>query len=539
MSVVKLFSCSICIVFVISMACGPAFSATLQTADTQIIRHNVGTAVNQLDPALSTTLPEMNVQLQAFEGLTRVAADGTVGTGAAKAWEISDNGTRYIFRLRTAAKWSNGDPVTAYDFEYAWRRLLDPATGAYYAYRGYVIKNAEAYHTGRVTDANQLGIKALDQWTLEVVLAVPHAGFLTLVAYPPFFPVHKGIVEKHGAGWAVDPATYVGNGPYRLNSWLPNRQLELEKNPYYWDVANVQPDKLLFTLADSDATALTMWEKGQIDSTHTVPASDIQRLQQEGKLSMVSDLGVYYYVFNTQIEPFADPRVRKALTMAIDRQFLVEHVTQGGQVPAYAFVPYGIPDINNNTDFREVGGNYFVEDIAVAQALLAEAGYPDGAGFPPLTIMYSSSENHQQIAWAIAELWRQNLGIEVALVEQEWEDFLRSLKQGNYQIARIGWASDCLDAYSFLKLWLTNGESNYAFWSHKEYDRLLELGDATDETAARMEALHGAERILLQEMPVMPIYFLTRPYLQTDDIHGVARSPLGYVDFKNAWRAVK
>jgi oligopeptide transport system substrate-binding protein len=535
---VKLLRC-ICTALIYLLFCAPVFAAVLPMANEQIIRHNVGGKITHIDPALSTTLPEMNIQLQAFEGLTRVAADGAIVTGTAKSWEVLDQDTRYVFHLRTAAKWSNGSPVTAYDFEYAWKRLLDPAADAYNAHQAYVIKNGEAYYTGKITDVTQLGVRALDQWTLEVVLEKPVAYFLTLVAYPPFLPVNKAIVEQYGSDWATSPATYVSNGPFRLKYWAPVIHLEFEKNPHYWDASNVKLSRLFFTLSDSVTTELTKWENRQIDSTHTVPASQIQRLKAEGKLSTVCDLGTYFYVFNTRVSPLDDPKARKALALAIDRKNLVEQVTRGNQIPAYALVPYGMPDSKYNEDFRVRGSDYFAEDHSMAKALLTEAGYPGGVGFPPLTILYSASVIHRQIAQAIAKSWQQNLGIKVTLVEQEWEDYLQSLEQGDYQVARFGWTSAYLDAITFLELWQTEGENNNTFWSNTEYDLLLETAQLSEVRETRIQALHDAEQVLMDEMPVMPIYFLTRPYLQSDAVQGVVRSPLGYIDFKSAWRAVE
>lgn len=530
---------SLSLVLALMLATGTALAAAPKMAKEQVLRHNVGTEPEKLDPALSTGLPEMTVQLQAFEGLTRLSKDGKPVPGVAKSWEIKDNGTRYIFHLRTTAKWSNGASLTASDFEYAWKRLLKPATAAEYAYQAYYIKNGEAYNTKKLTDPNQVGVKALDKYTLEVKLESATPYFLSITSFQALFPVYRPAVEKYGDKWATKPETYIGNGPFKMVKWVHNNQIEFVKNPYYWDAANVKLNKLIFTLVDSEKTELTMWETGQIDSTNGAPASDIPRLKKEGKLHIGDDLGNYYYMFNTKIKPLDDARVRKALSLAIDRKLIVENVTRAEQVPALAFVPYGMPDVKSGADFRRTAGNYFKEDVAAAKKLLADAGYPDGKGFPTLNILYNTSDNHKRIAEAIQEFWKKNLGINVNLTNQEWGVYLESRDQGKFDIARAGWASDYVDAMSFVDMWVTNGGNNDTFWSNKEYDRLVDVAKSTSDPAKRIKAMHDAEKILMDEMPVMPIYFTTRPYLESTVAQGVIHTALGYVDFKSAWRAEK
>lgn len=508
--------------------------AAPQMARDQVARHNLGTEPEKLDPALSTGVPEMNVELAVFECLTRLNADGIPEPGVAKSWDILDNGMRYVFHLRQS-KWSNGDPVTAHDFEYAWKRLLKPATAAEYAYQAYYIKNGRAYNEGKLKDASQVGVKALNDLTLEVRLEEPTPYFLSISAFQAFSPVNKKVVEKYGDTWATKPETYIGNGPFKLVKWVHNNVMEFVKNDNYWDAANVKLSKLVFTLVDEEKTELTMFETGQIDSTHSAPISDIPRLKREGKLIIGADLATYYYMFNTKVKPLDDVRVRKALSMAINRQLIVDNVTRAEQVPALALVPFGIPDAKRGQDFRKVGGNYFTEDLATARKLLADAGYPGGKGFPTLEILYNTSANHKRIAEVIQEFWKKNLGINVTLTNQEWGVYLESRDHGRYQVSRAGWVADYNDPMTFIDMWVTDGGNNDTFWSNKEYDRLVALAKSSGDASVRMKAMHDAEKILMAEMPIMPIYFYTRPYLQSSKLHDVVRTSLGQEDFKTAW----
>lgn len=533
----RLFSLSLVLAFV--LAAGTAFAAAPQMAKEQVLRHNVGTEPEKLDPALSTGVPEMNVEMQVFEGLTRLGPDGSVLPGVAKSWEVKDGGKTYIFHLRTSAKWSNGMSVLASDFEYSWKRLLKPQTAAEYAYQAYYIKNGEAYNTKKITDPSQVGVKALDKYTLEVKLEAPTPYFLSITAFQGLSPVNRAVVEKYGDKWATKPETYIGNGPFKMVKWVHNNQIEFAKNPYYWDAQNVKLSKLVFTLVDSEKTELTMWETGEIDSTNSAPISDIPRLKNEGKLTIADQLGNYYYMFNVNVKPLNDARVRKALSLAIDRKLIVQNVTRAEQTPAYAFVPFGLPDAKKGADFRKVGGNYYKDDVAEAKKLLAEAGYPDGKGFPTLSILYNTSDNHKRIAEAIQEFWKKNLGINVNLTNQEWGVYLENRDQSKYDIARAGWLSDYMDAMSFMDMWVTGGGNNDTNWSNKEYDRLIDLAKNATDNTQRVKAMHDAEKILMDEMPILPIYFYTQPYLRSSVVQDMYRNSLGYVDFRNAWRSVK
>jgi oligopeptide transport system substrate-binding protein len=510
--------------------------AGAERAAEQVIRFNLGTEPETLDPAKSTGVPEARIELNVFEGLTRLDADDLPQPAIAEKWEISEDGLRYVFHLRKSS-WSNGDPVTAHDFEYAWKRALAPETASQYAYQLFYIKNGEAYNAGEVTDPNLVGVKALDDYTLEVELEAPTGYFLSLVAFPTLMPVNRKVVEADPDGWFMKPETYVGNGPFKVTKWVHNSYMELEKNDLYWDADSVIVGKLVATLIESEDTELVMFETDQLDITHTVSRPEIPRLKKEGLLKVTPNLGTYYYIFNCEAEPLDDVRVRKALSMAIDRQAVTEYVTRAGEIPALAWVPPGIPDAEPGAEFREVGGDMLEENVEKAKALLAEAGYPDGKGFPTLTILYNTMEMHKAIAEVIQEFWKKNLNIDVRLNNQEWGVYLNSRDEGDFQVARAGWVGDYIDPMTFMDMHVKDGGNNDSNWSDPEHDRLIELAKTSNDPAVRMKAMHEAEAIILEQLPIMPIYYYVEPFLEKDYIKDVIYSSLGFIDFKTAWVA--
>jgi oligopeptide transport system substrate-binding protein len=499
----------------------------------QKITYNVGGEPETLDPAASTSLVDSTVQMALFEGLVRLDAKEQPIPGMAERWDISNDGQTYTFYLRDAL-WSNGDPVTAYDFEYAWTRLLDPEMANYYAYQLYYLVGGEAYNTGQGI-ASELGVKALDERTLEVQLIAPIPYFLSLTALSNLYPVNHEVVEADPE-WHTNPETYVCNGPFKLVEWTHNQSLVLEKNENYWSADDVKLETLIITTVESDATQLTLFETDQIDIAEVPPLQEMSRLLEENIASIHLDLGVYFYTFNTEVEPLDDVRVRKALSMAIDRQSLIDHVTQAFEKPAYALVPYGVVDVEKG-DFREKGGNYFQEDVDEAQSLLREAGYPQGQGFPVLKILYNTSEAHQRIAEAIQEMWKNNLGIQVELINQEGGVYAKSINLGDYEIGRAGWTPDYNDAMTYLDLWVSSDlPMYYTGWSNTTYDQLIREAKTGLDLTARSAALHDAEALLMDEMVVMPILFYTNQNLVKPWVKGVIVPTLAsYQDFRWAY----
>ncbi|MCL6450825.1 MAG: peptide ABC transporter substrate-binding protein [Acetobacteraceae bacterium] len=527
------FGLVIALIATLGLACakkGPKAAAE------QVLRYNLGTEPETLDPAKMTGIPEFTALMQFMEGLTRIGTNGNPEPGIAKSWEISPDGTKYTFHLRDAV-WTSGEPVTAYDFEFAWKRALDPATAADYAYQLYYIKGGQAFNEGKGT-ADEVGVKAKDAKTLEVTLEAPTPYFLSLTAFQTYMPLPKSLVESN-PDWWTKPETMACNGPFKVTVWDHHSKLEYAKNDKYWDAKSVKLSKLIYYMIEESSTELTMFETGEIDFADNPPLPDIDRLKAEGKLKISTLLGTYYYLFQCQKVPINDARVRKALTYAIDRQSLVTNVTKGGQVPATAFVPPQVPDAKPGKDFRTVGGEYFKDnDVATAQKLLAEAGYPGGANFPPVEILYNTSEAHKAIAEAIQEMWKKSLGITgVTLTNQEWGVYLATRDQGTYQIARAGWLGDYLDPMTFLDMWVTGGGNNNTFWGDAEYDRLVEEAKKTLNNEERFAKMHKIEDILFRDNPIAPIYYYVDLWLCKDYVQGIYKSPLGPTDFKWAWIA--
>lgn len=502
----------------------------------QVIIYNDGAEPETIDPHRSTGIPEANIELQVFEGLTRLNEHTKPVPGIAEKWDVSADGLHYTFHLRDA-KWSNGDTVTADDFVYAWRRALSPKLASEYAYQLYYIKNGRAYNEGKITDPLQLGVKAKDAKTLEVTLEAPTPYFLSLCGFPTLMPVDKKIVEKN-PDWAAKPETYVGNGAFILKEWSHKEKMVFVKNPLYWDAENVKLARLEYTLIEEPATALAMYETGKLDYDDGVPLPEIPRLKNETgdkKLKIGNILVTGFYRFNVNRKPFTDKRVRRALAMSIDRQLIIDKVLRAGQKAAFAFVPFGIPDVDDGSDFRDAGGEYFKEDVKDAQKLLAEAGYPDGKNFPEVSLLYNTSESHKQLAEVVQQMFKKNLGIQIRLVNQEWKVYLQTVQQVNYDMARSGWVGDYIDPMTFLDMFVTDGGNNRTGWSHKGYDALIYKAKHTVDVKERMKLLHDAEKILMDEMPVMPTTFGTDPHLARDYVHDIYRSPLGFMDFKKAW----
>ncbi len=510
----------------------------------QIVRINIGTDPETLDPGVSTGIPEANVELNLFEGLMRLDKDGRPIPGMAAAPpEVKDNGTTYIFKLRDA-KWSNGDPVTAEDFVWSWKRALDPYTASEYAYQLWYIKGGEALSSvklktkgadGKEVDrpeaevkaeikklSDALGVKALDAKTLEVKLEAPTPYFPAVAAFHTLFPVHRKSLESNPKDWFRKPETMVTNGAFKLQSWTPKDKVILVKNPDYYDAAKVKLDKIEYYLIEQESTATTMFESGQLDIVESgVSTTELDRLKKEkpNELKILPDLGTYYYRFNVTKPPMNDVKVRKALTMAIDRKAIVENITKAGQVPAMAFVPSGLPDASG--EFRKNGGDFFKDnDVAAAKQLLADAGFPDGKGFPKLSILYNTNEAHKRIAEAIQEMWKKNLGIEVELVNQEWAVYLANQSSLNYMVSRAGWLGDYVDPMTFVDMFVTAGGNNQTGWSNKTYDDLVKQAKSTGDQTVRMKAMHDAEKVLMDEMPIMPIYFYVRVRLISPKVKG-------------------
>jgi oligopeptide transport system substrate-binding protein len=474
-----------------------------------------------LDPQIIASQQDFNLVLCLLEGLTAHDPQDLHPTpAAAESWDISPDRTVYTFHLRPNAKWSDGTPVTAHDFMYSYKRELSPKLGSEYSYMLYVVKNAEAYNTGKITDFDQVGFKSPDPLTLVVTLNNPTPYFLSLVAHHSWFPVQQATIEKwgkmddRGTAW-TRPGHYVGNGPFILKEWKSHQVIRMAKSPTYWDAANTRLNGVNFYPIDSSDTEERAFRAGQLHITSTIPIDRIDYYKREHPdlIHLRPFLCTYFYRLNVTKPPLNDMRVRKALAMSIDRGQLVHDVTRAGQIPAFSLVPPG-------TGQGYKPDRVLVEDVKAAQQLLADAGFPGGAGFPPMQLVFNTNEGHQRIAEAIQAMWQRNLHISVTLQNMEAKVLESEMREMNYQIARYAWVGDYDDPNTFLSLMVTGGGNNQTGWGYPEYDRLIDLAARTADPAARLHIFQQAEDILVDQAPIIPLYFYTRANLQQPSVQG-------------------
>lgn len=528
-----------------------------------------------LDPGKQQGTPEHHINIGLFEGLTvNDAKDLSIRPGIAERWEISEDKTVYTFHLRES-KWSNGDPVTAHDFEWAWKRVCDPVLASEYSYQVTTyLKNAKAFYDGKAADgtleawaatspekrkgaahelpdqvqkrhaaalqkaleaekdpavaadlkkaieqapkrddvtADQIGVKAKDDKTLVVTIESSTPYFLDLCAFFTYYPVHRKTVETHGDRW-TRPENSVCNGPFRLKEWKPKEHILLEKNPNYWNAGEVADQTVKFLPNDNISTSFNMYEQGQAHWLTDVPREYIEELLKRKDYYSGPMLTTYFYGFNVKQGVTANKLVRKALGLAINKDEIVKYITKAGEAPARSIVPPGLvgyapalmPEFN----------------VAEAKKLLAEAGYPDGKGFPKLELLYNTHEGHKKIAAAIQEMWKKHLNIEVELRNIEWKIFLEMQTRLEFQVCRRAWVGDYTDPNTFIDLFTSwSGQNNTGF-SHAGYDKLVRDAAREFDPAKRMKLLQDAEAILMDELPVVPIYFYVTKNMVKANVQG-------------------
>lgn len=525
-------------VLAIFTGCQSDAGKTGDKAATKSIAVNVGPEPETIDPALNTSVDGATLIIHAFEGLMVLDEKGAPVVGQAKEYKVSDDGLTYTFTLRDDIKWTDGKAVVAEDFIYAWKRAIDPATASDYSYMFDVITGVNDVIGGvKGASLDNIGVKALDEKTIEVTLVSPTPYFLELCAFPTYMPLRKDVVDGKEA-WATTPETYLTNGAYKLKSWTHDSEMVYEKNTNYYNVAKLGPDEIKFVLMGDDNAILSAYKNGEISFADSMPQAEIDAWRDSEEFFLEGQLGTYFVVFNTKEKPFNDPNVRKALNLAIDRNFIVEQVGKAGQQPASAFVPTGLSDSDVTKEFRTVGGDYYsvkAEDyeknVAEAKKLLTEAGYPDGKGFPKIEYMYNEGTGHADIAQALQNMWKEQLGIETTLSSQEWSVFIDTRNKGNFEIARHGWLGDYNDPISFLDMWTTTSGNNDADWSNTKYDALIKEIKASGDRDERITKMHEAENLLMAEMPVAPIYYYVDIFLKSPKLEGFYSSPLGYKYF--------
>lgn len=494
----------------------------------QIFVFNVNAEPETLDPALMTGVPEGTLALALFEGLVAHHPETLEPIpGMAEGWELSADRLTYTFHLRESAQWSNGDPVTADDFVYSWKRVLEPKTASQYAYMLFPVKNAEAFNSNKLKPGDELGVHATDPRTLVVTLERVCAYFLDLCCFHTLLPTHRASIEKHGLKW-IDPGNLVSNGPFVLKEWAHREKLVMDRNPRYWNAKDTKLTRVVALTIDDNDVAHNKYLNGEVDWTRTVPTPRIDEIKKHPDYFVYPYLGSYFYRFNVTKPPFNDARVRKAFNLAVDKSAICRDVTKAGEIPATGDVPRDMPG------YPGIEGLKF--DRSEAQRLLADAGFPGGKDFPKVDLLYNTSESHKQIAEAIVQMWKENLGVTVSLYNQEWKVYLENVKRLDYQVARAGWIGDYVDPNTFLDMWLTNGGNNNTGWSNKKYDDLIAQAAGEADPKKRTELFHAAEKILcVDELPILPIYFYVNKGMLRPRVQGWHGNILDLHPFQYIW----
>lgn len=502
-------------------------------AKEQILRKGNGPEPQSLDPHKTEGVPSSNILRDLFEGLVGEAPNGELIPGVAERWDISEDGKQYTFYLRQNAKWSNGDPLTAHDFEYGLKRIVNPATLSSYAQTLAAIVNAEDIIQGNKPNSD-LGVKAIDDYTLQVDLVGPTPYFLGLLTHSTTYPVHKASIEEHGDRYAR-PGNLVSNGAYVLEDWVVNNYVKVVRNKNYWDDENTTIEEVYYYNTEDMNAAIRRYRAGELDfSYNQLATSQIPWLRKNlpDELIITPYLGIYYYSLNFTREPFKDnPKLRQALSMVLDREVITDKIMQDGSIPAYGFVPVGT--LNYDTweyPWKDLSPQ---ERIKQAQKLYEEAGYSKSN---PLKVefRYNTHENHKRIGLAAAAMWKQALGVETSLLNQEWKVFLEVRKQKKLtQIARDAWIGDYNDAYSFLELHGSKHALNNSGYANPVYDELLQQSSVEFDIEKRAQILRQAEQLALEEYAVIPIYYYVSVRLARPEIAGYEHNIMDHHYSKN------
>jgi oligopeptide transport system substrate-binding protein len=484
-------------------------SSKQQRADLVFIN---GAEPETLDPAIITGQPEGRIVNALFEGLLRFDRRGLSVPGVASSWELSADSRTYTFHLRPDARWSDGKSVTAMDFVDSWQRTLDPETASAYNYQLFSVLGAEEFADGKSKDFSKVGVKALDERTLQVTLRQPTSYFLDLCAFPTLYPVRTDLIAKYGDDW-VKPGKLVGNGSYLLDAWRINDCVMLKKNPLYWDASHVQLREVQVLPISQANVAYNFYAAGQADlimDKGLAPPSLLDALKVRPDFHAAPFLGSYFLRFNCAKGPFTDARVRQAFSMAIDRKRITTKITRAGESTALSLVPPGIPGYQPPEGLSE--------DPEKARQLLAAAGYPGGKGFPLTTYLYSEGELNEGVAVELQSMWEEQLGVSVQLARQEWKVYLNSLGSLDYGIARSSWVGDYPDPNTFLDLFLSGSGNNRTGWSNATYDSLIGEAASEKDNGKRFETFRKAERLLVaDEAPVAPLFFYVGIQLYNSD----------------------
>lgn len=486
-----------------------------------------------MDPTTNIYSRGSLVMQNLFRGLYKINSKNDVVPALAESSSYDDATLTYTFKLKPNLKWSDGSPLTARDFEYSWKRALNPEVASKVAFDLYYLKNGEKYNKGEVK-AEEVGVKALDDNTLQVILENPTPYFINLLTMTSYAPVKKEVVEG-AVPWTKEAKTYVSSGPFMVKEFRPKEKYSLVKNPNYFDANNVKIEELDIIFISSAETEMGGYMTSTIDVAENLSNEAKVKYKDSKELNSSPRIGLLYFDLNTSKAPFNNPKVRKAFSMSFDRQMIIDKILQSKNKPAFAFVPYGIRDgVDQTKDYREVAGDMIKFDVAEAKKLLSEAGYPDGKGFPKIKFITSTNQVNKDTAQAMQSMWKENLGIEAEIVTFESKVYWGELNQGNFDIAYDGWGGSYLDPMTILAIFDTDANKTNNRWSNSEFDNLLKANKATSNQKIRMENFVKAEKIMAEEMPVIPLYYYQPEYLVAPRVTGVYKTVFGHTNFEEA-----
>ena len=489
-----------------------AEAPAVEAADDKVVfKVSNGAEPESLDPAKIQGVPEHNIYMSLFEGLVSYnPEDASPKPGLAESWDITNDGYTYTFHLRDAV-WSDGTPITANDIVYGWTRILDPATAGPYAWFPCMfLEGAQAFNSGEA-GPEAVQIRALDDKTFQMDLIGPIPYVLGALSHYSFAVIPQHAVEKYGDEW-IKPANFVGNGPFKLKEWTPQSRVVVERNPLYWDADVVQLDEVIFYASDDGNTNYSMYLEGEIDWATEVPSDQLDAAVMRDDYQVAPQLSVFYYIFNNERAPFDDPLVRKALFLAIDKEAIVEDVTRAGQIAAHGIVPTMV-------GYEGLGEPQY--DPEAAAELLAEAGYPNGVGFPEFNILYNTSDSIKQISEFLQQQWKENLGINANLENQEWATYLANRNSANFDVARAGWVGDYQDPNTFLDMFITGAGMNGGRYSNPTYDMLINEAARMPDGPERYQVLLTAEDIMINEdAAILPLYYYVSQNMVDTDVWG-------------------
>lgn len=499
---------------------------------------NLGYELQSIDPAINDETYGFIYINHAFEGLLTKDINGKIVGGSSDKWEISEDKLKYTFRIREDAKWSDGKKLTADDFVYSYRRVVDPKTASPIAYLMYYIKNAKDINIGK-KQIDTLGVTAIDENTLTIELENPTLYFEDILASGGcYVPVREDIINKYGDDWTWNPESYIGNGAYKMTERKPDELIAFELNTNYWDYKNQVAKKINFVLIADEYISLNAVRTGDVDfSINAPPIGEIESLIKENLMAVSDIIGVYYLDLNNKDKTLSDKRVRKALSLAIDRNYIVSNIGHGKLIAAESFVPPVVKGVEKS--FREESSNFIIannysNNIIEAKRLLAEAGYPNGENFPILEVKVSSGF-YTTVLEAIQEMWKNNLNIDVVVRTEESKITLPFRQSGKYQIARTSWTGDYNDPLTMLQIMTSESDINYSGFSNERYDYLINFATTSTNEKDRMEALKEAEAILFEEMPIIPFIYRTDFLVVNPKLKNYIDDPLGRYRFNYAY----